>query len=177
MQVKRTAPASECRYDYFDKRLSQLDLKSHGCVNELIAGWGGWWPWVVGGWVGTIRVHCEARDPCHAPQISHPIPRAERFLPTCVHHRHIPSCVCQAREIANASHIETRMSITHCHEWRINLCCSDTLPAHHHGHHTFRMWWASSVASLSHSNRLSNFDRVPPVTLSGGIDHEWGPAV
>jgi hypothetical protein len=34
--------------------------------------------------VGTIRVHCEARDPCHAPQISHPIPRAERFLPTCV---------------------------------------------------------------------------------------------
>ena len=127
--------------------------------------------------MGTIRVHCEARDPCHAPQISHPIPRAERFLPTCVHHRHIPSCVCQAREIANASHIETRMSITHRHEWRINLGCSDTLPAHHHGHHTFRMWWASSVASLSHSNRLSNFDRVPPVTLSGGIDHEWRPAV
>jgi len=121
----------------------------------------------------------EAREPCHAPQISYPIPRADRFLPTCVHHRHIASlCVPTREKLQNvlisypprlcAAHLpmlETKMSTTHRHDWRINLGCSDPLPAHHHSHHTLRMWWASSVPSLSHSNRLSTFNSpvvVPP---------------
>jgi hypothetical protein len=131
--------------------------------------------------VATIRVHCEARDPCHVPQISYPIPRADRFLPTCVHHRHITSCVCRREKLHNVfitsavSHTVPCMSTTHHHEWRINLGCSDTLPPHHHSHHTLRMWWASSVASLSHSNRLSNFAHAPPSLqveesiMSGGL--------
>jgi hypothetical protein len=44
--------------------------------------------WVVGGWVGTIRVHCEARDPCHDPQISYSRTRSLALIdfspPVCI---------------------------------------------------------------------------------------------
>jgi hypothetical protein len=59
---------------------------------------------VVGGWVGTIRVHCEARDPCHAPQISHPIHRAELFLPTVCIIATSPVVGAKREKLQNASH-------------------------------------------------------------------------
>jgi hypothetical protein len=61
--------------------------------------------------------------------------------------------------------LETNMSTTHCHEWRINLGCSDTLPAHHHSHHTLRMWWASSVASLPLQSPIQFRHDVKMLTL------------
>ena len=49
--------------------------------------------------MATIRVRCEARDPCHAPQISYPIPRADRFFPTFASSpHHLCASVCARRE-------------------------------------------------------------------------------
>ena len=43
-------------------------------------------------------------------------------------------CRSPTLSVARLPMLETKMSTTHRHEWRINLGCSDTLPAHHHSH-------------------------------------------
>ena len=130
--------------------------------------------WVVG-WLGGNFSRREAREPCHAPQISYPIPARRSISPhLCASSPHRQFVCANAREIAKCVDHPSTSSVSHTFPCSRRRCLPLTamtgesiLVAATRCRHIIIATTRSACGGqvLSHSNRLSTFNSpvvVPP---------------